>query len=858
VGDAAIVDDGYDAFYAFKLWNRVPAVYRNLDSETLGEPGALEELLARLASQVATVRRSIDRLWEDQSIESCDDWVIPYIGDLVATNLVAGMDARGQRLDVANTIDYRRRKGTLGLVEQLSADLTGWEARAVEMFRRLGRTRHGLDPEFGRPADTDDPVAARHLQLAESLVGKLSGTPVGGTADIRNVLGGLETGTAFDEFAHRVDVRRGRGALGWYGIPKLGVFLWRHAVIGVTRATPVPVAGCDGFHFAFDPTGRQVALWAESVRGRDDYGDRWVSPEAWQAPGLISSALLQAVAEAPLPGPPHDAFPNPDATFWPESLVVRPLGGQLPLDQATVKVWPEVGRFAVQPGSPDVEVGFHYGLFSQIGAGPYDRRRLGVPMVDDPTPVTHTDGGTSTVLAAVLATVAPQGTVVIDDGLTSTKVSDVGSGGGPIQSVAVRGADGGRGVIRLSPGDPPWTLQGTPPGQPPVAQLRLEGLLLSGQDIALTGGFTSVTLSCCTFDPGSSGDLLTPPTIWGVTVDGRDLVPTRLWIDGFVETLVIDRCILGPIRTRGSGVIQHLLATDSVIQGLPASTDAMLAADVIFDPVGLGRQLRHGRDPLSAWLASQLTPASLAALTALSDDDPLPGPLLDALVVDLNAVIAGPLIWTAARFVRRALRPSTEAWIAAAPTGPELAQLNRQLLTEAYPVALADAAIVAHDGLTELRRCTLLGSAWMHRLECSESILDDVVTVEDVQDGCVRFSAWSSESALPRRYESVGVARHAALFASRRFGEATFAELLDSADAAIVTSDTAGAPSIRAGSAGGSEMGAYSREQAAVKERSLLIKFDEYLPVGLTPILIPVPGPDASGEKERARPWPPT
>jgi hypothetical protein len=53
-------------------------------------------------------------------------------------------------------------------------------------------------------------------------------------------------------------------------------------------------------------------------------------------------------------------------------------------------------------------------------------------------------------------------------------------------------------------------------------------------------------------------------------------------------------------------------------------------------------------------------------------------------------------------------------------------------------------------------------------------------------------------------------------------------------------------------------MGAYSREQAAVKERSLLIKFDEYLPVGVTPVLIPVPGPDASGEKERARPWPPT
>jgi hypothetical protein len=335
-------------------------------------------------------------------------------------------------------------------------------------------------------------------------------------------------------------------------------------------------------------------------------------------------------------------------------------------------------------------------------------------------------------------------------------------------------------------------------------------------------------------------------------------VGTRLWVDGVVESLVIDRCILGPVRTRGNAVVEHLLATDSIIQGLPASTDASLSADVVFDPVGLGRQLRHGRDPLSAWLSSQLDPATLGALTALGDDDPLSASLLSALVVDLDGIIAGPLIWTASRFARRALRPSTEAWISAAPTGPELARLNRQLLTEAYPVALADAAIAAHDGLTELRRCTLLGPAWVHRLECSESILDDVVTVEDVQDGCIRFSAWSDESALPRRYESVGVARHAAVFASRRYGEATFAELLDSADTAIVTSDTAGTPSIRAGSEAGSEMGAYCGEQAAVKERSLLIKFDEYLPIGVTPVLIPVPGPDAAGEKERSRPWPPT
>src|SRR5215831_2215502 len=104
-------DDRYAQYYAAKLWGLLPAIYRTLDSEPT-EPGALREIVNRIAAQVTILRRSIDRLWEDQSIEACDDWVVPYIGDLLATNLVDGLDPRGQRLDVAKTIFYRRRKGT--------------------------------------------------------------------------------------------------------------------------------------------------------------------------------------------------------------------------------------------------------------------------------------------------------------------------------------------------------------------------------------------------------------------------------------------------------------------------------------------------------------------------------------------------------------------------------------------------------------------------------------------------------------------------------------------------------------------------------------------------------------------------
>ena len=112
--------DHYEVYYADKLWNLLPAVYRAEDTDQSDAKGPLREIVDRIGTQAAILRRSIDRLWEDQSIETCDDWVIPYIGDLLSTNLVPGLDARGQRLDVAKTIYYRRRKGTLAVLDEIA------------------------------------------------------------------------------------------------------------------------------------------------------------------------------------------------------------------------------------------------------------------------------------------------------------------------------------------------------------------------------------------------------------------------------------------------------------------------------------------------------------------------------------------------------------------------------------------------------------------------------------------------------------------------------------------------------------------------------------------------------------------
>jgi hypothetical protein len=798
--------DGYDEAAAAKLWALLPAVYRGADSEAFGEAGPLEELLARVGGQVAVVRRSLDRLWEDQSIESCDDWVIPYIAALVDTNLVPAMDPRAQRLDVANTISYRRRKGTLGLVEQLAADVTGWESHAVEMFRRLARRRHGLDPALGRPADAPDPGAARRLQRAEGLTGLLTATPAGGWADLRDTTGSNAAHGPFDEYHHRVDVRPG----GWYGIPKLALFLWQLLSLPVDRATPVPVTGCPG-HYAFDPTGRQIALF--QADDRPGYGEHWTPLAAWQVPGPISPPLWLLYA----------------GELWPRSVAVRPLASATAYDVADVKVWPQVGRFKAPPGA--LEVGYRHGLASRIGAGSYDRRRVGVVEPSDPEPVTTVPSG------GVQGALAAAGTVVIADGLTCTSVIDVA----PVTDAVVRAADSGRAVIRLPGGTAKWTFGGSPDRADPSARLRLEGLLVSGGDIVLQGGFEEVVLSCCTLDPGTAGEA----AAWGKSVDGRDLTPTRVWIEGTVARLVVDRCITGPLRTRHGGEVGALYATDSVIQGLPQPAGPLTATGV-FDSPALARALFAGTgDPLTTHLLKTLSKGVLKNLAAPN----LSNQQLNQLVKELNG--AGPLAGTRLLAGRR-LSPAIRDEI---KTG---ADPVRKLLGEAFPLALGDAALALDGALAVLSRCTVLGRAYVHRLECSETILDDYAVVDNAQDGCVRFSAWTVGSVLPRKYESVTVAAGAPLFVSRRFGEATYAQLEPGADAAIRSASTAGPPSIRAGSHDGSEMGAFCRDGAAVKERSLLIKLHEYLPVGLTPVLVRMPPADAEAETTRGMPWPPT
>lgn len=674
--------DGYDEWYAAKLWGLLPAVYRAEDSDDFDRKGPLEELVDRIGAQAAIVRRSIDRLWEDQAIETCDDWVIDYVGDLLAVNPVASLDARGRRLEVKSTISYRRRKGTLGLLEQLATDITGWQARAVEMFRRMARTRHGLDPALG---------TRRDLQRAQALIGARTRTPAGGTADLRDVHGAALAATAFDELFHTGDVRRGRGATGWHDIAHLGVFVWRLRSLGVRLVTPVSDVRCTGAYrqYTFDPTGRDLPLYA---RGGRLFDDDWVSPEPHEMPGPITPAMLAA------------AFPE----LYPASLGLYRFGDQLVSAgdvaadprAAGARPWidPVRGRVLGPAAQLDgILVAYHHGFSAEIGAGAYDRP----PPPRDPdlpalVPARITDA---------TATIGPSGTaaVAIASSLTHEHVAPVA-----VDRVELSAGDQQRPLIRLAAASR-WTFTGASA----AATLVLDGMFVSGGgDLELAGELGQVVLSCSTFDPGTwdAGDA-SRPAWWAIAADGRDLAPTRLRITGKIHALEIDRSILGPIEIEGGGRIEHLVIRQSIVQ---------------------------------------------------------------------------------------AARPGE---IAIADTGGEVV----------------------------LSRTTLLGPATLHRLDASECILHDTVTVVDRQHGCVRFSAYAEGSDLPRRYHSVAIRAGEALFCSRAFGRPDYAQLLETAGAAIAE-----------GAEDGSEIGAFWRERTAIKRRSLLIKYQEYMPLGLEPVVVHV------------------
>ena len=126
-----------------------------------------------LTEQVNVLAESLEQAYDDQFIETCAPWVAPYIGDLIGYRTLHGVvpQVASPRAEVANTIRYRRRKGTVTVLEQLAHDVTGWPARAVEFFELLATTQY-VNHVRGHAAATADLRDAGRLELAGGFQGR--------------------------------------------------------------------------------------------------------------------------------------------------------------------------------------------------------------------------------------------------------------------------------------------------------------------------------------------------------------------------------------------------------------------------------------------------------------------------------------------------------------------------------------------------------------------------------------------------------------------------------------------------------------------------------------------------------------
>ena len=110
-------------------------MYRVPD-EPPGGRGELQSLLEVLAAPLAVLRQSIQELHADLFIDTADDRIVPYLAEMVGTELVFP-DAESNRRDVRGTVGWRRRKGTPAALEEMGGELTGQSVVLQEGWKRI-------------------------------------------------------------------------------------------------------------------------------------------------------------------------------------------------------------------------------------------------------------------------------------------------------------------------------------------------------------------------------------------------------------------------------------------------------------------------------------------------------------------------------------------------------------------------------------------------------------------------------------------------------------------------------------------------------------------------------------------------
>jgi hypothetical protein len=354
-----------------RLYHLLPAIYRIRDAQ---QSEQLRALLGIIEEQSAVLEQDIAGLYDDWFIETCAEWVIPYIGDLLGVNLLHAIESNGtysQRAFVAHTLSYRRRKGTLLMLEDLASDVTGWRAHAVAFFELLGWTQNLNHQRF---APSPNPGRHRPEILNPNALNRVGTVNLRGLDEVDRLNGPFEIHT------HTVDIRPPGQHEGWYHSHNMGVFVWRLQSYPMREVTPVASEDYgDGFYFS--PLGNPVPLFTNPRRKDEETTDRVTEVHV---PGQIRPVAFfhnpeqyyGADADKSL-GIYTGKSADPDALIPPERILCKNLSTWSPPPPGMVAIDVGLGRFAFAPGETPPEgltVTYHRGFSADIGGGPYDRR----------------------------------------------------------------------------------------------------------------------------------------------------------------------------------------------------------------------------------------------------------------------------------------------------------------------------------------------------------------------------------------------------------------------------------------------------------------------------------------------------
>lgn len=730
-----------------RLYNLLPAIYRIRD---LKEGGQLRALLGVIEDEMRALEEDIDGLYEDWFIETCADWVIPYIGDGLGVHGVHPLSARAGniRAYVANTLAYRRRKGTAAVLEQVCRDVTGWPAHAVEFFQHLAVTQN-----------------LNHLRMKKAQTANVR------DADQIDLLNG-----PFDTAAHNADIRRISSRRGKYNIPNVGLFLWRLQSYPLDRVTARKEDEFDG-SYRFDPTGRDMPLFN---RPQTEIKITHLSEEI-NVPGRLRPIPLyedletyrRALINCELPRSQyfgknpvfsiHIKFADgvmeivkpeeiviSDLLSWnrpPSTIEYYSLGGEVLSLPIRAAVDPKRGRLALAEGiSPEeVVVSYSCGFSGDVGAGPYDRydhiKKVLKREVDWQAGVSqektavHDESIFGTIGEAVAEwNDQPAGTfglILIMDSRSYKEDLKISIPEGSRLSIVA--AD--------------WPAIENPGPSPPF--IRLKGQLTArGQRPHIIGAINVIGIADIDADPG------------GLLIDGLLIEGKLMVAEGNLGELQLAHSTLVPAD---GGVF--VLSTDSDEKGRNSSLKLVVCRTIC------------GKLDLSE------------AVPELS---------IEGSIID--------------------------------PDG--IADRNETV------------ALTAKGAKVRIEDSTIIGKSEMRSLEATNSIFTGMVTAEEGQKGCVRYTSLPYNSHTPRRFrcqpdsiiaelasrletqsgrgwEAVQIRLHP-VFTSLDFGDPGYAQLGINC-----------AEEISSGSEDGSEMGVFGHLQQPQREANLCAALEEYLRFGL-------------------------